>query len=106
MVSFLRRPELQTPLAAPHLLDRDHSILAFNERVLSWARSNPGAQITTIQVASGSNLDQTNDMRNKNAWKQTLAADFERAPDGYRLVDRRAHPESGLTVSYYLPAGP
>ena len=40
MLSFLRRPELQTPLAAPHLLDRDHSILAFNERVLSWAARN------------------------------------------------------------------
>lgn len=76
------------------------------ERVLNWARANPGAQITTIRVAPGSNLDQTNDMRNKNAWRQTLSADFERAPVGYRLVDRRQYPESGLTVSYYLPVAP
>ena len=76
------------------------------ERVMSWARANPGAQITTIRVAPGSNIDQTNDMRNKNAWKQALASEFERAPAGYRLVDRSAHPESGLTVSYYLPVAP
>ncbi len=76
------------------------------ERVLNWARANPGAQITTIRVAPGSNLDQTNDMRNKNAWRQTLSADFERAPVGYRLVDRRQYPESGLTVNYYLPVAP
>ena len=76
------------------------------ERVLNWARANPGAQITTIRVAPGSNLDQTNDMRNKNAWRQTLSADFERAPVGYRLVDRRQYPESGLTVSYFLPVAP
>ena len=76
------------------------------ERVLSWARANPGAQITTIRVAPGSNLEQTNDIRNKSTWKQALSAEFERAPVGYRLVDRRQYPESGLTVSYYLPAAP
>ncbi|HNV58965.1 MAG TPA: hypothetical protein PKH72_04880, partial [Rhodoferax sp.] len=37
MLSFLRNPKLQTPLSAPDLLDRDNSILAFNERVLDWA---------------------------------------------------------------------
>jgi hypothetical protein len=35
MLSFLRNPKLQAPLEAPDLLDRDHSILAFNERVLT-----------------------------------------------------------------------
>jgi len=37
MLPFLRSPTLQAPLKAPDLLDRDHSILAFNERVLNWA---------------------------------------------------------------------
>ncbi|MDO8287201.1 MAG: polyphosphate kinase 1 [Rhodoferax sp.] len=37
MLSFLRSPLLQAPLKGPDLLDRDHSILAFNERVLDWA---------------------------------------------------------------------
>ena len=41
MLSFLRGPSLpaipKTPDKAPDLLDRDHSILAFNERVLDWA---------------------------------------------------------------------
>jgi len=37
MLSFLRSPKLQAPLNGPDLLDRDHSILAFNERVLDWA---------------------------------------------------------------------
>jgi len=37
MLPILRSPPLQTPLTAPDLLDRDHSILAFNARVLNWA---------------------------------------------------------------------
>ncbi len=45
MLSFLRSPTLPSPpktpdtalVNAPDLLDRDHSILAFNERVLDWA---------------------------------------------------------------------
>jgi polyphosphate kinase len=37
MLSSLRNQKLQAPLKAPDLLDRDHSILAFNERVLDWA---------------------------------------------------------------------
>jgi polyphosphate kinase len=36
-MSFLQSPKLQAPLHAPDLLDRDRSILAFNERVLDWA---------------------------------------------------------------------
>lgn len=37
MLSLLRNPAVQVPQKAPDLLDRDHSILAFNERVLDWA---------------------------------------------------------------------
>lgn len=37
MLSILRSPTPQAPAKALDLLDRDHSILAFNERVLNWA---------------------------------------------------------------------
>jgi polyphosphate kinase len=37
MLSLLRSQKMQQPLGMPHLLDRDHSLLAFNERVLDWA---------------------------------------------------------------------
>lgn len=37
MLSSLRNQQLQASLKVPDLLDRDHSILAFNERVLDWA---------------------------------------------------------------------
>ncbi|MDE2418223.1 MAG: polyphosphate kinase 1 [Burkholderiales bacterium] len=37
MLSFLKKPTSPAGQAAPGLLDRDHSILAFNERVLDWA---------------------------------------------------------------------
>ncbi len=37
MLSPLRKPSSPVSSKAPDLLDRDHSILAFNERVLDWA---------------------------------------------------------------------
>ena len=37
MLSFFGKSKEQPQQGAPDLLDRDHSILAFNERVLSWA---------------------------------------------------------------------
>jgi len=37
MLSFPKKPKSLAGQAAPGLLDRDHSILAFNERVLDWA---------------------------------------------------------------------
>lgn len=37
MSSFLRKPLALVQSAPPALLDRDHSLLAFNERVLDWA---------------------------------------------------------------------
>ena len=38
MLSLLRKPKLHsTASLPPDLLDRDHSLLAFNERVLDWA---------------------------------------------------------------------
>jgi len=37
MLSPLRSQTMQQPLGMPDLLDRDHSLLAFNERVLDWS---------------------------------------------------------------------
>ena len=74
------------------------------QRVAAWAHKNPGTQITVIRVDSGSALFNTNDMRNKNAWRQKLAEQFEMMyPQlGYRLSEQRSLP-GGIKVSYYLP---
>ncbi len=74
------------------------------QRVAAWAHKNPGTQITVIRVDSGSALFNTNDMRNKNAWRQKLAEQFEMTHTqlGYRLSEQRSLP-GGIKVSYYLP---
>lgn len=72
------------------------------ERVAAWARANPGAQITTIRVAPGTPLYETQDMRAKNEWKQRIVEGIPSMP-GYRQVRERAFPEAGLTVRFYLP---
>ncbi len=69
MLPFLRRPPLQTPDTlpnkAPDLLDRDHSILAFNERVLDWAvRSDvPLLERLRYLCIVSSNLDEFFEVR-------------------------------------------
>ncbi|MES2582889.1 MAG: polyphosphate kinase 1 [Pseudomonadota bacterium] len=69
MLSFLRRSPLQTPdkpvNQAPDLLDRDHSILAFNERVLDWAvRSDvPLLERLRYLCIVSSNLDEFFEVR-------------------------------------------
>lgn len=71
-------------------------------RVQRWLDENPGAQVTLIRVDESSPLYQTEDMRNKNAWRQRIVRAFGEVR-GYRLVDEVAYPNSGLTISYYLP---
>lgn len=65
MLPFLRRPELQTPLKAPELLDRDHSILAFNERVFSWAEREDVPLLERLRYLCivSSNLDEFFEVR-------------------------------------------
>lgn len=75
------------------------------DRVRAWARANPGAQITTIQVDPSSALFNTHDMRNKSLWKQQLANAFVAAPAGYRQTRMAVDAASGLTVRYFLPEG-
>lgn len=65
MLPFLRRPELQAPLQAPGLLDRDHSILAFNERVFSWAERDDVPLLERLRYLCivSSNLDEFFEVR-------------------------------------------
>ncbi len=77
------------------------------QRVSAWARHNPGTQITVIRVDLNGALYNTADMHNKNAWRQTLAEQFEAnsaqiGERGYRLVQQKTLPGM-LKVSYYLP---
>lgn len=72
------------------------------ERVIAWAQANPGAQITTIRVAPGTPLYETQDMKAKNEWKQRIVDGVPSVP-GYRQVQERVFPEAGLTVRYFLP---
>ena len=69
MLPFLRRSPLQATdkpsNTAPDLLDRDHSILAFNERVLDWAvRSDvPLLERLRYLCIVSSNLDEFFEVR-------------------------------------------
>ena len=71
-------------------------------RVQRWLNENPDAQVTLIRVDEWSPLYQTDDMRNKNEWRQRLVRAFGEI-HGYRLMDEVTYPNSGLTISYYLP---
>jgi uncharacterized membrane protein len=71
-------------------------------RVQRWLEENPGAQVTLIRVDESSPLYQTNDMRNKNAWRQDIVRRFGEV-QGYQLIDLMDYPQSGLQISYYLP---
>ncbi|MDO9197268.1 polyphosphate kinase 1 [Rhodoferax sp.] len=65
MLSFFRQPKLaQTPPSVT-LLDRDHSILAFNERVLDWAYRKDVPLLERLRYLSivSSNLDEFFEVR-------------------------------------------
>jgi hypothetical protein len=72
------------------------------ERVASWLQSNPGTQVTLIQLAKDSALYNTDDMRNKNAWRQTLVSQFGQV-EGYKQVDSVTYLNGSMVISYYLP---
>lgn len=72
------------------------------ERVQRWVRENPGTQVTVIHLSSDAALYNTGDMQAKNAWRQTLAAQFNQV-QGYTLIETVAYPLAGLDISYYLP---
>lgn len=70
------------------------------ERVQLWLDENPGAQVTLIDVDESSPLFNTADMQTKNAWKQRIVARFGEVR-GYRKIDERQYPDSGLTISFW-----
>ena len=66
MLPFFRNSKVATPAAgAPALLDRDHSILAFNERVLSWAIRDDAPLLERLRYLCivSSNLDEFFEVR-------------------------------------------
>ncbi len=72
-------------------------------RVQRWLALHPTAQVTVIRVDERSPLYQTQDMHQKNAWRQALARQFE-SVTSHRLVHARDYPRSGIHIAYYLPA--
>ena len=65
MFSFLRQPKLTQLSPGVTLLDRDHSILAFNERVLDWAyrKDVPLLERLRYLCIVSSNLDEFFEVR-------------------------------------------
>jgi polyphosphate kinase len=65
MLSELRKRLAATAVASPSLLDRDHSILAFNERVLYWAEREDVPLLERLRFLSivSSNLDEFFEVR-------------------------------------------
>ncbi|MCX6016931.1 MAG: glycosyltransferase family 39 protein [Chloroflexi bacterium] len=70
-------------------------------RVQKWLGENPGAQVTLIALSKDSPLYNTDDMKNKNAWRQEIVAHFGEVR-GMRKVDERVFADSGLVVSYWI----
>ncbi|MEJ8838949.1 polyphosphate kinase 1 [Ramlibacter sp. AN1133] len=102
VLPFQRTPAVAAPPGAPlPFLDRDHSILAFNERVLDWARRSEVPLLERLRYLCivSSNLDEFFEVRSaphlqalqhgerKGAY---TAASFERlAAAAHRLVEQQ-----------------
>lgn len=65
MLSFFRKPKLHSTVSPPELLDRDHSLLAFNERVLDWAVRDDVPLVERLRYLCivSSNLDEFFEVR-------------------------------------------
>ena len=101
MLSLLRSQTMQQPLGMPDLLDRDHSVLAFNERVLDWAVRDDVPLLERLRYLCivSSNLDEFFEVRAEPHLLANQANDrkgpysvksFERlAASLHSLVDRQ-----------------
>ena len=101
MLSLLRSQTMQQPLGMPDLLDRDHSLLAFNERVLDWAVRDDVPLLERLRYLCivSSNLDEFFEVRAEPHLLANQANDrkgpysvksFERlAASLHSLVDRQ-----------------
>jgi len=99
VVPVLREPKSREHHAEPDLLDRDHSTLAFNERVLNWAVRDDVPLLERLRYLCivSSNLDEFFEVRAEphlaanqaNEHKgQFSVGSFERLADAlHRLVD-------------------
>ena len=67
MLSLLRKSRKPSVTGAPELLDRDHSILAFNERVLDWAVRDDVPLLERLRYLCivSSNLDEFFEVRSE-----------------------------------------
>ncbi|MBX9816715.1 MAG: polyphosphate kinase 1 [Burkholderiaceae bacterium] len=101
MVSVIRKRLVKPALAAPDLLDRDHSLLAFNERVLNWAEREDVPLLERLRYLCivSSNLDEFFEVRAEPHLSASQANDrkgqfsvesFERLADAlHTLVARQ-----------------
>lgn len=101
MLSVLRKRFVKPVLAAPDLLDRDHSLLAFNERVLNWAERDDVPLLERLRFLCivSSNLDEFFEVRAEPHLSASQANDhkgqftvgsFERLADAlHTLVARQ-----------------
>ncbi len=101
MLSVLRKRLVKTTLATPDLLDRDHSLLAFNERVLNWAEREDVPLLERLRYLCivSSNLDEFFEVRAEPHLSASQANDhkgqftvesFERLADAlHTLVARQ-----------------
>lgn len=101
MLSVLRKRLVKPALAAPDLLDRDHSLLAFNERVLNWAEREDVPLLERLRYLCivSSNLDEFFEVRAEPHLSASQANDhkgqftvesFERLADAlHTLVTRQ-----------------
>ncbi len=101
MLSVLRKRLVKPALAAPDLLDRDHSLLAFNERVLNWAEREDVPLLERLRYLCivSSNLDEFFEVRAEPHLSASQANDhkgqftvesFERLADAlHTLVARQ-----------------
>ncbi len=101
MLSVLRKRLVKTTLATPDLLDRDHSLLAFNERVLNWAEREDVPLLERLRYLCivSSNLDEFFEVRAEPHLSASQANDhkgqftveaFERLADAlHTLVTRQ-----------------
>ncbi|OYQ40037.1 polyphosphate kinase 1 [Rhodoferax sp. TH121] len=101
MLSVLRKRLVKPALTAPDLLDRDHSLLAFNERVLNWAEREDVPLLERLRYLCivSSNLDEFFEVRAEPHLSASQANDhkgqftvesFERLADAlHTLVARQ-----------------
>lgn len=96
MLSVLRKITARLPGAGPApLLDRDHSLVAFNRRVLHWAQSDEVPLLERLRFLCivSSNLDEFFEVRaalHLNA-QQTGHSDGVYSPQSYQRLMQALH---------------